>query len=52
LDKKCNKIDDTIKNNEKEIELLNEYKQSFIDKAFQSIDNYETVRIKNICYVK
>ena len=52
LEEKCLKINNVIEDNKKEINLLEEYKQSMIDQTINDIHNYENVRIKNICYVK
>ncbi len=49
LDKKCFKIDEIIKDNNKEIELLNEYKKRII---FQNTILGKKIKVKNIGYVK
>ena len=52
LDKKVSKIDETIENNKRSIELLEEYKKSVINKSVISKNNWKKVRIKNISYLK
>lgn len=48
LNEKCSKIDEIIKDNTKEIELLNEYKKSLISKIV--LTGIETVNCVNINY--
>ena len=51
LDKKVALIDETIANNRKEIELLEEYKKSSINNELDN-ENWRKVRIKNTSYLK
>mgnify|MGYP000445865109 CR=1 FL=1 len=51
LDDKVFLIDETIENNKKEIELLEEYKYSSINKKLNNCD-WKNVRIKNTSYLK
>ncbi len=51
LDDKVSLIDETIENNKKEIELLEEYKYSSINKKLNNCD-WKNVRIKNTSYLK
>lgn len=51
LDKKVELIDETIANNKKEIELLEEYKQSSINNELDN-ENWRKARIKNTSYLK
>ena len=51
LDDKGFLIDETIENNKKEIELLEEYKYSSINKKLNNCD-WKNVRIKNTSYLK
>ncbi len=47
LDKKCSKIDETIEDNNKEIELLEEYKLNIIDDEINKITNIsEIIRLR------
>ncbi len=49
LNVKCNKIDDIIKDNNKSIELLNEYKMDLINKKTYCPENSTKYKLKNIC---
>ena len=51
LDNKVSLIDETIENNKKEIDLLEEYKCSSINKKLNNCD-WKNVRIKNTSYLK
>lgn len=52
LDKKCLIIDKTINNNNKEIELLEEYKVSIISNAIDSENKYNTKLKRHVTYIK
>lgn len=51
LDKKCSKIDEIIKDNNKEIVLLNEYKKSLINDKIHSF-NSEMIKLKYLVNVR